>query len=337
MLGICLFGSGRMAHVYGPAIAAHPGMRLVSVFNPNVASALKVTEAYGGRAVGDIEEALADPAVDAVIVATPTNTHLEYIRAVAGSGKPILCEKPLDLDMDRVAQAAAVLDANPVPFMLAFNRRFDPTVRALRDAVRAGEIGNLHMLTIVNRDPVPPSVAYASTSGGYFCDSTIHDLDLARWILGEEPEEVFTSASCLVDPALGAIGDVDTAMTVMRTPGGTLCHVSNSRRAVYGFDQRIEAFGSDGMLQTENVRDVQMRRSTALYMGAETRPRHFFLERYAEAFTRMIDAFHDMVVRGTRSPVTVEDGRKALVLALACGASMRQRRAIATGLNGSVG
>lgn len=336
MLGICLFGSGRMAHVYGPAIAGHPGMRLASVFNPNVASAREAAEAYGGRAVGDIETALADPAVDAVVIATPTNTHLEYIQAAAAADKPMLCEKPLDLDMGRVDQAIAVLKARPVPFMLAFNRRFDPTVSALRDAVRAGEVGALHTLTIINRDPIPPSVAYARTSGGYFCDSTIHDLDLARWILGEEPEDVFTSASCMVDPELGAIGDVDTAMTVMRTPGGKLCNISNSRRAIYGFDQRIEAFGSEGMLQTENVRDIQLTRSTSAYMAAQTRPRHFFLERYAEAFTRMIDAFHDMVAKGGEPPVTVEDGRKALVLALACGASMRQRKAIATGLQGAV-
>lgn len=332
MLGICLLGSGRMAHVYGPNVAAHPDMKLVSVVNPNLPSAEKVTGAYGGKALADVEEALSDPAVDAVIIATPTNTHLEYIDAVAQAGKPILCEKPLDLDMGRVEKCLAVLERHPVPFMLGFNRRFDPSVAAFREAVRSGEVGDLHMLVITNRDPAPPPLSYARTSGGYFCDSTIHDLDLARWILGEDPEDLFTAASCMVVPELAEIGDVDTAMTVMRTPSGRLCHINNSRQAVYGFDQRLEAFGNKGMVQTGNVRDVQLIRSTAALTEAKTPLKHFFLERYAESFTTMLDTFHKVAAEGAAPPITAEDGRRALVLALACEQSRRERRAIETGL-----
>ncbi len=318
-----------MGQIHAANVAAHPGACLISTVNPNVASAEKIAERYGGRAIGDAAEAIGDAKVDVVIIATPTDTHLEYVGLAAKAGKPILCEKPLELDQQRLEQCLATLDAHPVPCMLGFNRRFDPSVRALRDAVAAGEVGDLHLLLLTSRDPAPPPIDYVKSSGGYFCDSTIHDLDLARWILGEEPEDVYATASCLVEPEIGAVGDVDTAMTILRTPSGRLCHINNSRRAVYGFDQRIEAFGSAGMIQTENQPEVRLMRADADTTSARGRLKYFFLERYADSFRLMLDAFVDAVSKDQAPSVTQEDGKRALALALACERSRRERKAVA--------
>ena len=318
-----------MGQIHAANVAAHPEARLISTVNPNVASAEKIAERYGGKAMGDAAGAIGDAKVDVVIIATPTDTHLDYVGLAAKAGKPILCEKPLELDQRRLEQCLATLDAHPVPCMLGFNRRFDPSVRALRDAVAAGEVGDLHLLLLTSRDPTPPPIDYVKSSGGYFCDSTIHDLDLARWILGEEPEEVYATASCLVEPEIGAVGDVDTAMTVLRTPSGRLCHINNSRRAVYGFDQRIEAFGSAGMIQSENQPEVQLMRADADATSAHGRLKYFFLERYVESFRLMLDAFVDAVSQDQAPSVTQEDGKRALALALACERSRRERKAVA--------
>lgn len=328
MIGVCLLGSGRMGQIHAANVAAHAKARLICTVNPNIASASKIAERYGGKAMKSAAEAISEAAVDVVIIATPTDTHLDYVRLAAEAGKPILCEKPLELDQQRLQQCIATLDANPVPCMLGFNRRFDPSVKALRDAVVSGDVGDLHLLLLTSRDPAPPPIGYVKSSGGYFCDSTIHDLDLARWILGEEPEEVYATASCLVDPEIGAVGDVDTAMTILRTPSGRLCHINNSRRAVYGFDQRIEAFGSAGMIQTENQPEVQLMRADADATAARGRLKYFFLERYADAFRLMLDAFIEAVAEGQAPSVTQEDGKRALALALACEQSRRERKAI---------
>ncbi len=329
MLGICLLGSGRMGQIYAANVAARADARLVYTVNPNLDSAMALAERFGGTASGDVVTAVEDPDVDAVIISTPTNTHLEQITLAARAGKPILCEKPLDLDMGRVDQCLEVLDRYPVPFALGFNRRFDPSVKALRDAVQAGEVGDLHLLLITSRDPAPPPIEYVKTSGGYFCDSTIHDLDLARWIMGEDPKEVCTMASCLVDPMIGEVGDVDTAMTILRMPSGRLCHINNSRRSVYGFDQRIEAFGSAGMIQTENQREVHVARTDADRMSSRPRLKHFFLERYAEAFALQLGDFLEAIASGRLPAVTQDDGKAALALALACDRSRREGQAIA--------
>jgi myo-inositol 2-dehydrogenase/D-chiro-inositol 1-dehydrogenase len=317
-----------MAHVYGPKINAHLGMRLVTIFNPNLQSAQRATADYGGKAENVLDKVLADPEVDAIVVATPTNTHLEYIEACAKAGKPIYCEKPLDQSLERVDRCLDALAAHPVPFMLGFNRRFDPDNSALQTAVRNGEIGDLTFLMSWSREPAPPPIDYVRRSGGYFVDATIHDIDLLCWIAGEKPDEVYATGSCLFDPQIGQEGDVDATMTILKMPSGCMAHVNNSRSCAYGFDQRLEAFGRTGMLQTKNHRDDNLIRWDSDRTEAAMPLKHFFLERYDASFFHALDEYHKAITEGRQPSSTEHGGRDALVIALACDRSRREGRAI---------
>lgn len=328
MLGLALLGSGRMAHVYGPKINAHPGLRLEVIFNPRIASAEAAVALYGGRATNDLDAVLNDPKVDAVVIATPTNTHVDYIVACAKAGKPIYCEKPLDQTLERVDLCLEALEAHPVPFMLGFNRRFDPDNNALREAVAAGEIGRLNMLMSTSREPAPPPIEYVRASGGYFVDATIHDIDLMCWIAGERPVEVYSAGSCHFDAAIGAEGDFDLTMTTLQMPSGALVHINNSRACAYGFDQRVEAFGDKGLLQTRNHRDDNLVRWTGAVTEALQPLKHFFLERYDASFYHALDEFHAAVTEGRPPSANQHDGRAALAIALACGKAARTGRAV---------
>lgn len=323
-LGIALLGTGRMAHVYGPKINAHPGLRLEVVFNPRLASAQKAAALYGGRAMADLDAVLADPGVDAVVIATPTNTHVDYIVQVAAAGKPIYCEKPLDQTLERVDRVMTALAENPVPFMLGFNRRFDPDNAMLQAAVRGGEVGTLNMLMSWSREPAPPPIDYVRASGGYFVDATIHDIDLLCWIAGERPVEVYAAGSCKFDPQIGREGDFDLTMTTLKMPSGALVHVNNARACCYGFDQRLEAFGTRGMIQTRNHRDDPLVRWTSATTEALAPLKHFFLERYDRSFYNALDEFHSAITEGRAPSSTAEDGRAALAIALACQRSARE-------------
>ena len=317
-LGVALMGSGRMAHVYGPKINAHPGLRLSVVFNPNLTSAQAIAGQYGGEAWKDLDQTLVHPDVDVVLIATPANTHLEYVIASARAGKPIFCEKPLDQSLERAEQCLTALKAHPVPFMLGFNRRFDPDITALQKSVRAGELGQLSFLMSTSREPTPPPITYVKASGGYFVDATIHDIDLMCWIAGERPDEVFAAGTCLTDPEIGALGDCDTSMTTLKMPSGCLVHINNSRRCSYGFDQRIEAFGEKGMVQTTNQRDENLIRWGADTTEALPPLKHFFLERYDSSFSHALDEFYNAITSGRAPSCTVHDGYDALAIALAC-------------------
>ena len=327
-IGVALMGTGRMARVYGPKIDAHPGLRLEVVYNPRPGSAERAAAQYGGRPVADLDAVLADPAVDAVVIATPTDTHLDYIERAAAAGKPIYCEKPLDQALERVDRAIKTLSEHPVPFMLGFNRRFDPDNAMLRDAVMSGEVGALNMLMSWSREPSPPPIDYVRASGGYFVDATIHDIDLLCWIAGERPVEVVALGSCKFDPQIGAEGDFDLTMTTLRMPSGALVHINNSRECAYGFDQRLEAFGDKGMVQTRNHRDDPLVRWDAAVTEALKPLKHFFLERYDQSFYNALDEFHMAVTEGRAPSSTAEDGRAALAIALACGRSAREGIAV---------
>ena len=328
LLGLALLGSGRMAHVYGPKIRAHPGLRLEFVYNPNLASAERAAELYGGRATDDLDHVLGATSVDGVVIATPTNTHVQYITAAAKAGKPIYCEKPLDQNLERVDGCLATLKAHPVPFMLGFNRRFDPDNNAVRQAVVNGDVGRINFLLSTSRDPAPPPIDYVRASGGYFLDAQIHDIDLLCWIAGERPERVFSAGSCVFDERIGAEGDIDLAMTVLTMPSGALAHINNSRACAYGFDQRVEVFGTKGMVQTSNQRDDPLIRWSAERTEAKAKLKHFFLERYDASFHHALDEFHRAIAEGRPPSASEHDGRAALAIALACDRSRREGVAV---------
>ena len=327
MINICQFGAGRIGAIHAGNIARHPDARLQMIVDVDRAAAESLAGRYGA-AIGDQAAALADSAVDAVVIASSTDTHADLIEAAARAGKAVFCEKPLDLDRSRAAACLAVAQECGVPLMVGFNRRFDPNFARFEQHIRDGRIGNLELLTITSRDPAPPPISYVRVSGGLFRDMMIHDFDMARWLSGEEPVEVFAAAGVLIDPAIGEAGDVDTAVVTLRLRSGALCQISNSRRAVYGYDQRIEAFGSKGALRAENVVE-----STVSLAGADgivsEKPLHFFLERYAEAYRRELDHFIDAIGNGTAPLVGGADGVRALALADAALQSLQTGCAIA--------
>ena len=330
MLNFALFGAGRIGVVHAANIAAsHPRAKLAYVYDPNRAAAEATAARYGAKVATGIDTALGDPSVAAVLIASSTDTHVELITAAARAGKAILCEKPIDLDIDRVERCGRAIADTGVPLQLGFNRRFDRSHRALREAVRAGDIGALELLVITSRDPGLPPVAYLKRSGGIFRDMTIHDFDLARFILGEDPvEEVYATGSILVDQQLHEFGDVDTAMVVMRAASGALVHINNSRRAVYGYDQRVEAFGANGMVQSDNLRASTLTRSGAQATDAKEPLLHFFIERYMQAYRDELTEFIE-VVEGMKQPTAgFEDGRCALILADAAWEALRSGKSV---------
>jgi myo-inositol 2-dehydrogenase/D-chiro-inositol 1-dehydrogenase len=326
MVRFALFGAGRIGAMHAANIAANRRARLTAVFDVRRASAEKVATAHDARAAENVEAALAE--ADAVLIASSTDTHVDLIMAAAKARKPILCEKPIDLDIRRVEQCRREIAPFGVPVQIGFNRRYDPSHRALRDAVRGGEIGQLELLLITSRDPSLAPMEYMRVSGGIFRDMTIHDFDFARFVLGEEPVEVYATGSIMVEQGLEQISDVDTAMVVMKAASGALVHINNSRRAVYGYDQRIEAFGSRGMVQSENWRATSLRRYGAERTAAQDPLLHFFIERYAQAYVDELNEFIDVVENKMEPAVGFEDGRRALIMADAAWESLRSGRAV---------
>ena len=310
MLSIAVIGAGRIGRIHAPNVAAHPAAQLVGVADVDTAAATKLADACGAPALS-LDEAFA---ADAVVIGSPTPTHADYIERAAAAGRAIFCEKPIDLDANRVRACLEVVRRAGVPLMVGFNRRFDPHFAMLKRRMDAGEIGKLELLTIFSKDPGPPPISYIEISGGLFRDCMIHDLDMARFLLGEEPVELHASASCLVDPAIGTAGDVDTAIATLRTASGKLCQISNSRRATYGYDQRIEAHGEKGMLRAGNVTATTVELANGAGFASEP-ALPFFLERYAEAYRRELDAFIGAVAAGQAPKPSGEDGLKALLLA----------------------
>ena len=310
MLSIAVIGAGRIGRIHAPNVAAHPGARLAGVADVDAAAATRLAEACGARALS-LDEAFT---ADAVLIGSPTPTHADFIERAAAAGRAIFCEKPIDLDANRVRTCLEAVRRAGVPLMVGFNRRFDPHFAALKRRMDAGDIGELELLTIFSKDPGPPPISYIESSGGLFRDCMIHDLDMARFLLGEEPVELHAAASCLVDPAIGVAGDVDTAVATLRTASGKLCQISNSRRATYGYDQRIEAHGEKGLLRAGNVTATTVELANAA--GFATDPAlPFFLERYAEAYRLELDAFVTAVAAGQAPKPNGEDGLKALLLA----------------------
>ena len=319
MHDIALIGAGRIGKIHAANIAANPRLRLARIVDP-FADAARALAGQTGAEVTTVEDALADPAIAGVVVASSTDTHLDYSLAAAEAGKAVFCEKPLDQDLGRARAAAERLAAIGARFFLGFNRRFDPNFAELQARLARGDVGQLESLHIVSHDPAPPPVDYIKVSGGIFKDMGIHDFALARWLLGEEVSEVFASASVLIDPAIGEAGDADTAKTILRTASGRLCVISSSRRSGYGYDQRIEAFGSKGMIRAENQLETTVQTWGETGAAAD-RFQNFFLDRYATAYAREAAHFAD-VIEGEASPlIDYREGVAALALAEAAARS----------------
>ena len=318
--------AGRIGRVHARAIGADPRARLVAVADAMPDAAAEVAKAHGAE-VRTIEAIEAAGDIDAVVICTPTTTHADLIERFARAGKAVFCEKPIDLSLPRVRDCLKVVEGVGGKLMVGFNRRFDPHFRAVRQAIDEGRIGKVEMVTITSRDPGPPPLSYIATSGGIFRDMTIHDFDMARFLLGEEVETVQASASVLVDPAIGKAGDYDSVSVILTTASGRQAVISNSRRASYGYDQRIEVHGEKGAVTAENQRPVSIEVATA---NGYTRPplHDFFMTRYVDAYATEIASFVAGVADGAPLTPSGADGLAALALAEAALASVASGRAV---------
>ncbi|WP_300058703.1 inositol 2-dehydrogenase [uncultured Roseobacter sp.] len=313
MLNIGILGCGRIGAVHAGSIDRLEGVRVAAVADAVPAAAEALAAKTGAQAMGS-QALIASADVDAVVIGTPTDTHYDLIHAAANAGKAIFCEKPIDMSADRIRDCIAAVEVAAVPFMTAFNRRFDPNFAHLQARLAAGHIGEAEIVTILSRDPSPPPVSYIQSSGGIFRDMMIHDLDMARFLLGEEPATVFAVGSALVDPEIGRAGDADTAAVTLTTASGKICQISNSRRATYGYDQRIEVHGAKGMLRAANVPEHTV--ETATVDGFATAPaKHFFLERYEAAYLAEMAHFVTAVRNGAPLSPGITDGLRAQLLA----------------------
>ena len=327
MLRFALFGCGRIGRMHAANLANHPRTELVSVFDVSAEAAEQTAKASGANVVATVDDILKDGSIDAVLIASSTDTHVDLLTRSAKAGKATLCEKPIDLDLARVDGCWAEIGALDPLVMIGFNRRFDPSFKALRDRVQNGEIGKLEQLTITSRDPGPPPAAYIKVSGGMFRDMTIHDFDIARYIAGDIVA-VHAVGANLVEPEIEKLGDIDAAMITMEAASGALVHINNSRRSAYGYDQRIEAFGARGMLQAGNQRATSVSFSGENATEAKDPVMHFFIERYTSAYLAEIDHFVDCVEQKKRPLVNFSDGREALRLAEASLESMQSGKTV---------
>lgn len=313
MLKVGLLGAGRIGQVHAVSITNNPRSTLVAVSDTYSAAADKLAAKYGAEAKTS-EEILNDPSIDAVLVATSTDTHSDLIEAATTAGKAVLCEKPVDLSLERARACLAKVSQTQSPVMIGFNRRFDPNFAALKAASLSGDIGRSELLSVTSFDPAPPPVSYIKVSGGLFRDMMIHDFDMANFVMGARPVTISAFGSSIVDPEIGQAGDVDTAVVTMTYADGRIAVIKNSRRAVYGYDQRVELLGSDGLLQANNMLENTVVKSTTAGVSS-AKPTYFFLERYMPAYAAEWEAFVASLLDGAPMPVTLEDGIAALAMA----------------------
>ena len=328
-LRIGLLGAGRIGQMHASTVAQRvTGANLVAVADVNLAAAQACAGRYQiGTASSNPMDVVNDAGIDAVLICTSTDTHVDLIEAAAKAGKHIFCEKPIALNLAEVDRALAAVAKAGVSLQIGFNRRFDANFRRVRQAVEAGEIGELHTLHLVSRDPAPPPIAYVRVSGGLFVDMAIHDFDMARFLIGSEVDEVYVQAGVRVDPAIGEAGDVDTAVTMLRFANGVIGTIENSRRAVYGYDQRAEVFGSGGAVHTLNNHPNNVVLSTAQTIHRDL-PHNFFMQRYVDSYAEEIAQFVAAVQERRPTPVSGVDGRQAFVMGLAAKLSWHEKRSV---------
>lgn len=315
MLNFALFGAGRIGKMHAQNIQAFAQSNLKYVFDVYGPAAEAVAKATGAKVADSVEMALADPDVDAVLIATSTDTHVELIIKAAKAGKAILCEKPIDLDTATVNACLEQIKDCHVPIQIGFNRRYDPSHAAVVKAAQDGSIGKLEQIIITSRDPGMAPVEYLKSSGGIFRDMIIHDFDMARFVLGEEIVELQAFGSAMVDEKITEIGDVDSVMVIMKSQSGRLIHINGSRRAIYGYDQRVEAFGSEGMVISNNQTPTSVTRYTKDTTQVKDPLYNFFIDRYVDAYNLQLTSFIENVLAKKPVSPSFEDGRRAQVLA----------------------
>ncbi len=328
-LNVGIIGAGRIGKVHAQTLAFRlPRATPLAITDVDRRAAEEVAVRCGiPRIAASAEELLADPDIHAVFICSSTGTHAHLIVQAARAGKHIFCEKPIDHSLAAIDEALSAADAAGVTLQVGFNRRFDVNFARVRRAVATGEIGAPQLLHIVSRDPAPPPPAYVKDSGGIFLDMTIHDFDMARFLMGDEVEEVYTAGGVMIDPAIGAAGDLDTALILLRFRNGAIGTIDNSRRAVYGYDQRVEILGSAGSIATENCYPNEATVSTATEIRRDL-PLNFFMDRYAESFVAEASAFIDAVLESRPAPVNGYEGRIPVVMGLAARKSYDEHRPV---------
>ena len=327
MMKFALFGAGFIGQAHAHNIAAHPRAELGYVYDINSAAATQLASSLGAKVAASPEEIWTANNVDAVLIASSTNTHADLLSGAIKAGKPIYCEKPIDLNIERVKAVVQEAYHADLPIQIGFTRRFDPNHVGVWEAVRNGDVGKVELMHLTSRGPQPPPISYVKVSGGQFRDQTIHFFDLARWIAGEDPVEVYATGAALIDPAIGEAGDIDTSMLILKMPNGALCHIDNSRRSAYGYDERIEVFGSNGMVESERKRQ----REISLYTGTKVISDGLYpgwFERLEVTFALALDAFISTLEGKETTYPTLMDGLRAQMIAEAAVESLHAHQPV---------
>ena len=324
-----IIGAGRIGNVHAQSILYHiPEAEVAAVADPYMDNAEKLAESYGiAKHSKNWEDIINDPEIDAVLVCSPTDTHADISIAAAKAGKHIFCEKPVDLTIEKILATQKAAEDAGVKLQIGFNRRFDHNHSRVQQLAHDGTLGKVELIKITSRDPEPPSPAYAASSGGLFIDMMIHDFDMAMFLAGCDVKEVYANGACLVDPEIGKAGDVDTAIVVLTFENGVLGVIDNSRRAAYGYDQRVEVFGEKGMAMDENDTDTTVKVSLGENVYAD-KPQYFFLERYMDSFVREMKQFIAAIVNDTPVPVDIHAGLMSVVIAKAAKLSLEEHRPV---------
>ena len=329
MLNFSLMGAGRIGKMHAANISLHPSCNLSYVYDVNKDFANQVAKENNAKVAESPEQAINSDDVNVVFIASATPTHVDFITMGAKAGKAIFCEKPIDLDINKVNHCYETIKNFDVPIQIGFNRRFDNSHNKVKAAKDSGEIGNLEMIIITSRDPEPPGLDYLKAAGGFFRDTTIHDFDLSRFVLNDDPIiEVSAYGSQLISPECKEVGDHDTAMFIMRSKKNVLIHINNSRRAVYGYDQRLEVFGSKGMMISNNQSSTSVEVFNDKFTNAKDPIHFFFIERYDQAYKDQLNDFVNTVLNNKKPSVTFEDGRNALILANAAYESFESGKSV---------
>lgn len=323
-----IIGMGRIGKIHLQNLCAKiDGVEVTAVVNPSKKGQDFAKNFRVDKVSDDVNILFDNPEIDAILICSPSDTHADYAIRAAEAGKAIFCEKPIDMSLDRATEVVAKVKENNLPMMVAFNRRFDPDFAKVQKSVVEGKIGNIQSLHIISRDPGPPPIDYIKQSGGLFKDMTIHDFDMARFIMGCEVTEVFATGSCMVDPEIGKVGDIDTAMITLRFENGATAVIENSRKAVYGYDQRLEVFGSNGVLKIENPLKTNVTGSDESGTHSDVNL-NFFIDRYETSYLLEMQDFIGALINKTEMPVGGKDGISAVVIADAAYKSLKENRSI---------